>query len=364
MNKNEIKAFFSIFIKEIITFLRNWGLVIVVLYSFTLDVYIAGKGFEVKPRNVSVGYVDYSGGVISQKILNHLHKPEFKEPKWFNSQEELSRAIFNKEIIVGLVFDKDFEKNLYKTGKAQINVLLDSTAAAQAFVTLSYLQNIVLRFSDIQFPVELKTHKLFNQNADTKKFISFSEFLSVLTLIGVILSAVVFVREKEQGTWDIMLLMPVDSKLIILAKSLSQILIALVGTIICVGLVLFNIFDVPINGSFWAFILLTVVYLFSVSGIGLFIASVAKDMLQVAQLSVIIMMPIIFLSGAWTPIYSMHPVIQYLSYLSPLRYFIEGSLSIFFRGIPSKELLPYFLALFILSIALYTFGFKKIGKLF
>jgi ABC-2 type transport system permease protein len=359
-----MKTFISIFIKEIITFLRNWGLVIVVLYSFTIDVYIAGQGFEVKPRNVSVGYVDYSEGVVSKKILSHLHKPEFKEPVRFNSQEDLSKAIFNKEIIVGLVFESDFEKNLYKTGKTQLNVLLDSTAAAQAFITLSYIQNIVLNFSDINLPVQLKVHKLFNQNADTKKFISFSEFLSVLTLLGVVLSAVVFVREKENGTWDIMLLMPVNSKLIILAKSLSQIAIAMLGTVICVGIILFSVFNVPINGNFLAFILLTFVYLFSVSGIGLFVASVANDLLQVAQLSVIIMMPMIFLSGAWTPIYSMHPAIQYLSYLSPLRYYIEGSLSIFFRGIPSVDLFPYFLALSVLSFSLYLFGFRKIGKLF
>ncbi len=359
-----MKAFLSIFLKEIITFLRNWGLVIVVLYSFTLDVYIAGQGFEVKPRNVSVGYIDYSEGIISKKILSHLHKPEFKEPIRFNSQEELSKAIFNKEIIVGLVFDSDFEKDLLRKGNTQLNVLLDSTAAAQAFITLSYLQNIVLRFADINFPIDIKIHKLFNQNADTKKFISFSEFLSVLTLLGVILSAVVFVREKENETWDIMLLMPVDSKLIILAKSLSQMVVAMIGTIICVGLVLFPVFDVPINGSFLAFILLTFVYLFSVSGIGLFIASVAKDLLQVAQLAVLIMMPMIFLSGAWTPIYSMHPAIQYLSYLSPLRYYIEGSISIFFRGIPSFDLFPYFLALSVLSFSLFIFGFRKIGKLF
>ncbi|WP_457624958.1 ABC transporter permease [Persephonella sp.] len=359
-----MRVFFSIFIKEIITFLRNWGLVAVVLYSFTADVYIAGEGFEVKPRNVSVGYVDYSEGVISKKILNHLHRPEFQDPVRFNSQEELSRAIFNREIIVGIVFDPGFEKNLYKTGRAQINILIDSTAAAQAYVTLSYLQNIVIGFSGIDFHVELKTHKLFNQNADTRKFISFSEFLSIITLLGTILSAVVFVREKEQGTWDIMLLMPVDSKLIILAKSFSQILINILGAVICIGIVLFNIFDIPINGNFWIFMLFTFVYLFAVSGIGLFIATVAKDMLQVAQLSVIIMMPMIFLSGAWTPIYSMHPAIQYLSYLSPLRYYIEGSLSIFFRGIPSIDLIPYFLALTVLSLSLYIFGFRKIGKLF
>ena len=308
--------------------------------------------------------MDYSQGVISKKILNHLHSPEFKLPVEFKSQEELSKAIFDKEIMVGLVFEPDFEKSLYKNGKTQLNVLLDSTAAAQAFITLTYLQNIVMNFSQLKFPVELKIHKIFNQNADTRKFISFSEFLSVLTLIGVILSAVVFVREKENGTWDIMLLMPVDSKLIILAKSFSQIVITMIGTILSVGLILFGVFDVPMNGNFWVFIVFTFVYLLSVSGIGLFIASVAQNMLQVAQLSVIIMMPIIFLSGAWTPIYSMHPAIQYLSYLSPLRYYIEGSISIFFRGIPSVDLTIYFVALTILSVALYIFGFRKIGKLF
>ncbi|GAB6073087.1 ABC transporter permease [Venenivibrio stagnispumantis] len=359
-----MRTFFTVFIKEIITFLRSWGLVLVVLYSFVVDVYIAGKGFEVKPRNVSIGYVDYSDSVLSKKILSHFHQPEFQSPKKFNSEKELNKAIFNKEIIVGIIFEPDFEKNLIKNGKTQINVLLDSTAAAQSFITLFYIQNIILNISDLKLPVEIKTHKLFNQNADTQKFLSFSEFLSTLTLMGVILSAIVFVREKEKGTWDLMLLMPANSKIIILAKSFSQIVIILIYATISIGIVLFGVFKVPINGSFFVFIILTLVYLFSVTGIGLFIASISNDMLKVAQSSILIIMPMIFLSGAWTPIYSMHPVIQYLSYLSPLRYYIEGSLSIFFRGTPFIELIPYFVALSILSLILYIFGFRKIGRLF
>lgn len=359
-----MKAFLTIFFKEILTFFRNWGLVLLVLYSFTLDVYIAGEGFEIKPRNISVGYVDYTQGVISNKILSTLHKPEFQKPKMFKSEEELKKAIFNREIIVGLIFDPDFEKNLIKTGKAKINVMLDSTAAAQAYITLSYIQDSVSQFSNLKFPIELKIHKLFNQNADTKKFISFSEFLSVLSLLSIILSAVVFVREKENGTWDLMLLMPIDSKLIILAKSLSQIVIIFSSSLISVGIVLFKIFNVPINGNFIYFLILTLIFLFSMTGIGLFIASIAKNLLQVAQLSVLIMMPMIFLSGAWTPISSMHPFIQYLSYISPLRYYIQGSVGIFFKGMPLDALFPYFIALSILSFSLYMFGFRKIGKLF
>jgi len=155
-----------------------------------------------------------------------------------------------------------------------------------------------------------------------------TEMLSVITLLIVILTAVVFVREKEEGTWDIMLLMPVDPKMIILAKSLSQVLIVMAGVVMALGFVIFGAFDTPMHGSLWAFMLLTFFYSFSSAGIGLFIAAVSKSTMQVAQLSIVIMMPLIFLSGAWTPIYAMHPLLQYLSLLSPLRYYIEGSESI------------------------------------
>ncbi len=359
-----IKVLMTIIAKELLYFLRSWGLVIVVLYSFTLDVYIAGSGMQIRPKNVTVGYVDYTGGGISQKILNHLHKPEFLPPKRFLSQKQLSKAVFNKEVMVGIIFDSNFEKD-YRNGKnAQLDVLLDATAASQSFTTLSYLQNIVLDFSALNMPVSLKIHKLFNQNADEHWFMSLAELLSVITMLTILLSAMVFVKEKEEGTWDMMLLSPVNPKLIILAKSLSQIIIIMVGTTISVGLVLFGCFNVPINGSLLAFLLLTFLYSFTSAGIGLFVASVSKSMMQVAQLSIIIMMPLIFLSGAWTPVYAMYPIIEKLSLISPLRYYIEGCESIFFRGTSFVDLWQYFLSIIVLGGLLYFYGFRKIGKLF
>ncbi len=359
-----MRAFFVIFNKELLSFLRSYGLVLVVLYSFTIDVYIAGEGIRVKPQNVSVGYVDYSNGVLSQKILSSFHAPEFLKPKRFNSQEALSKAIFNKEIVVGLIFENDFEKNYRLKRDCQIDVLLDSTAAATAFTTLSYLQNIVLNFSSLNFPIEIKTHKLFNQNSDNRYFLSLSELLSVITLLIVILTAVVFVKEKEDGTWDIMLLTPIDSKLIILAKSLSQVFIVLMGIILSLGFVVLKAFDTPLNGSFFAFMLLSFFYALTSGGIGLFIAAISKNVMQVAQLSIIIMMPIIFLSGAWTPIYAMHPILQFLSLFSPLRYYIEATESIFFRGTDFFDLWPYFAGVLGLGAVVYIFGFRKIGRLF
>ena len=359
-----MRVFWSIVAKELIVFLRSWGLLAVVLYSFTLDVYVAGEGMQIKPKNVSVGYVDYTSGGISLKILSHLHLPEFLPPKRFNSQKELSEAIFNKKILVGIIFDSGFEKAYRKGENVQLNVLLDSTAAAESFTTLGYLQNIILSFSGINFPIELKTHKLFNENANNHTFMALSEMLSIITMLSILLPAMVFVKEKEEGTWDIMLLMPIDARITILAKSFSQVLIIVLGVVICVGFVLLGAFDMPLNGSFWAFFLLTLLYCFTSAGIGLFVASVSKSILQVAQLSMIIMMPLIFLSGAWTPVYAMHPVLETLSLISPLRYYIEGCESIFFRGTNFIDLWPYFSGVFVLGTVLYWYGFRKIGKLF
>ncbi len=359
-----MKIFATIFTKEIISFLRSIGLVLVVLYSFTFDIYIAGEGIQVKPRNVKVGYVDESDGILSKKILLKLHSPEFESPIFFKSQKELSKALFNKEIIVGIVFDKDFEKNFIKNRKLRLNVLIDSTAASQSYITLSYLQNILLEFNTFDIPLELKIHKLFNQNSDSKMFMAFTEMLSVITLLAVILTAAVFVKEKEDGTWDIMLLMPVSSKIVIFAKAFSQVVIIIGGVILSMGFILLPIFNLPVNGSFWAFLLLTLLYSLTSGGIGLFIAATSKTIMEVAQYSILIMMPLIFLSGAWTPIYSMHPILQKLSLLSPLRYYIEGSESIIFRGASFTDLLPFFAGVTVIGLMLFILGYKKIGRLF
>lgn len=358
------RIFWSIVGKELISFIRSWQLVLVVLYMFTMEVYIAGSGIEINPRNVAIGYVDGTAGGLSQKILTHLHGPEFLAPRRFNSQSELSRAIFDKEIIVGLIFDADFEKKWRQNKRVQLDILIDATAASQAYTTLNYLQHIVLDISKLSIPVDIVPHKLFNQNADNHTFMALTEMLSIITMLSIILTAVVFVREKEQGTWDLMLLMPVNPKVIILAKSFSQIIVVMSGIVISLGFVVLGIFNVPVNGSLGAFLLLSFFFVFAGSGIGLFIAAVARDVMQVAQLSIVVVMPLIFLSGAWTPIYAMHPVLQYVSYISPLRYYIEGSESIFYRGTEWIDLWPYFLGVISVGGVMYLIGFRKIGRLF
>ena len=351
--------------KEFLVFFRNIGLVIFILYAFTMDIYIAGGGIKVTPKNVSIGYVNEADNLIVNKIISSFHSPEFKKPKLFLNEEELKRAIYNKEIMVGIVFDKEFVKNLLSKKEAKLQVLIDSTAAAQAEVTLIYIQNILMKFENgLKLPANIDIIKLFNPNSNTKWFMSLSEMMSIVTMLGLVLIAVVFVREKENGTWDIMLLMPVRGSLIIFSKILSQVLILMAGITISVGLIIFGVFDTPINGNLLDFYLISFLYAFAIGGIALVIAAISKNILEVGHLTIVIMLPLIFLSGAWTPISSMHPVIQFLSYFSPLRYYIEATQDIFFRGSSFVDLIPYFGAELLMAIILFYIGYKKIGRLF
>ena len=358
-----MKAFFAIFKKEIFIFLRNVGLLIFVLYSFTFDIYTAGNGIKVKPQNVSIGYVNYSGNYMVNKILSHFKEPEFQTPKVFLSEESLKQAIFDKKIMVGFIFDNKFEKDLYKN-QTTLNVLLDATASAQAEVTLIYINQILYSLLDNELPLNLKIHKLFNQNSNSKWFMSLTELISVVTMLSLILVAVVFVKEKEKGTWDIMLLMPINGALMIFAKVFSQVFILMVGIFISVGIVIFGVFDTPINGNLLLFFLLSLFFALSLGGIALVIAAFSKSVMQVAQISMLVMLPLLFLSGAWTPISSMNLFLQKLTILSPVRYYIEGSEAIFFRGSSFIDLLPYFGGEIIIGVILFYIGFKKIGRLF
>jgi ABC-2 type transport system permease protein len=359
-----MKIFLTVFYKELSVFLRSYGLVSVVLFFFLVDVYSAGEGITLDARNVRVGVVDDTAGVVSAKILSHLHRPQFQPPRYYPSQTALMQAIRDKEVIAGLLFDDAFERDYLAGRPVQLNLLLDATASSQSYIAQSYLQNIVLRFERAELPLKVAVHKLYNPNGDYKWFMGVTEMLAVATMLSIILTAVIFVREKERGTWDIMLLMPVNPKIMILAKTLSQVIIVTAGIMLSTGFVLFGAFGAPMHGSFGAFFLLSALYAFTNAGIGLFIASVSKNTVEIAQKSVVIVLPMIFLSGSWTPIFAMNPFFQYLSVISPLRYYIEGTIGLIFRGIPTVELWPQFLGLSLLAVATYGFGIRKIGKLF
>ncbi len=363
-----MRQLFKIMQKEWLDIFRSKGMVIFIFYIFLIDVYIAGQGINIDAKNVNVGVLDEKGdSVYVNKIVSKLHPPEFKDIIYYQSRDKLFKDIKNRRIMVGIVFGNEFDRHFGDNKEVHIQLLLDSTVATISYFTYYYLINIIGDFqinNGIQMPVQLDIHKLFNPNATPAPFFSLRELIYAVTLLSLILSASVFVKEREQGTWDLMLLMPVDNKLIIFAKILSQVIVINIGFFISMGIVIFGLFNVTVNGHLLAFFLLTFLYSIALCGIGLFIAAVAKNIAQVGMMSILALIPMDFLSEGFTPMSQKPEVIQWLSFLSPMRYFTIGMSNLIFRGTDLIYLWDEFLGVTVIAFLFFTFGVRKIGRLF
>ncbi len=357
-----MRAILAVIFKELILFFRSKGLVFFVLYAFTMEIYISGTSFELKPKNVAVGYVDYTDGTpVVNEIIHSLRKPEFKKPVPYPDEKSLEKAIYEGEITAGLIFPADFEEKLFRGETAQIELYLDATSAGQSFLTYGYIAKMLLhKFSEQKLRIKFK--KLFNPNGDTKYYTPLSEMVSVATLLGIVLSAAFFVREKEENTWEITLTQPVDIRLVVFAKLLAQTVVLTLSVLISLGLVLFGIFDIPFKGSFFLFLLFTVVYAMAMGGIGLFVAAVTDSMLGVALLTILILLPMTYLSGNWTPPQTMEPATRLLSHLSPLNYYYDAVRHLFFIG-DRLFVLKDLTALTVMSLLLVVFGMNRLQRL-
>lgn len=363
-----MKKFFKIMQKEWLDLFRSKGLVIFMFYIFLIDVYIVGQGINIDARNVKVGVLDEKGGsVYVNKIVSKLHPPEFKEIVYYKSRDKMFKDIKNGKIMVGMAFGEDFDR-LFADGKpVQIQLLLDSTIAAISYFAYIYIVEIINDFqlrSGEKTPIMLDIHKLFNPNASPAPLYSLRELIYAVTLLSLILSASVFVRERDIGTWDLMLLVPVNNKLIIFAKVLSQVIVINVGFFISLGIVIFGVFDVTMRGSLAAFFILTFLYTIGICGIGLFIASVAENIAQVGLMSILAIIPMDFLSEGLTPMSQKPEFIQWFSYLSPMRYYTIAMSNLVFRGSELIYLSDEFLGIILIALFFFVYGIKKIGKLF
>jgi len=152
------------------------------------------------------------------------------------------------------------------------------------------------------------------------------------------------------------LISPISTRLFFLSKSLAMTVVVLIFTLISLFLVIKGVLGIPFRGSYLTFILITAIYSFATTGIGMFIASFARNMLQVVQLSMMTLMPMLYLSGTWSPVESMPQFFRYLSLLMPLRFYIESSFGIIFKGLGISDIYMNILALIAIGTVMFIGG--------
>lgn len=360
--------------KEFLHFWRDPILMVVVLWAFTMDVYLTATGFSLDIQAFPLAIYDMDQTKASETLLNELRPPKFRVVEMIHSEGRIDELLLSGKALMVVVVPKGFSESLARGESAKVQALLDGTNSNSAGLAMTQITNLFMRCQlknvqtiDMQakyLPIRMKSRVEFNPNMQVAWFVGLTEMCSSITLVAMLLPAAALVREKEYGTIEQLLVSPLRPWQITLSKIVPMMLLVIASTGLCLYAVLGAAFSVYPQGPMWFYLLSTGMYVAACSGLGMLIATFAKNLSQVMLMLTTTLVPVQFLSGSWTPIEAMPASVQWFTHLSPLYYFLDIGLGIFFKGWGVEEGLVPFFWLTVLGGSLFVFGTTRVGKQF
>lgn len=350
--------------KEVRSVLQDTGLLIFIVYAFSLAIYLEATGQGDDVNNASVAIVDEDRSALSGKIMDGFYPPYFKTAELINSRE-LNEAMDRGQYIFVLEIPNGFEASLQRGQIKQLQLNVDSTAARQASLGASYIASIIVQTITNHFPnlalqqteqVNLITRRAFNPNGRTDWFHAILGFLDHITMVTIILTGAALLREREHGTIEHLLVMPLNAFQIALSKIGANGLVILVLAMLSLRFVVIGAIGAPITGSIWLFTGGTIVYLFSAAAIGVLLATIARSMAQFSLLLIMVILPMQMLSGGMSPIEDQPPWLQSITFFFPSRHYLEFSQGVLYRGAGIDILWFEFVVIALLGISYLAFS--------
>ena len=332
---------YRLVIKELRSIRSDPIMLALVAYTFTFAIHAAATGASTEATNLSVGIVDEDRSDLSRRIADGLTPPTFK-PAVEIAATEIDAAMNSQRFLFVIEIPPKFQSDILAGRQASVQINVDATASAQAFNGMSYIQNVILNYV-IQFtagregltgaPVKMVTRAKFNPNLKDLWFTSVMQVINNLTMITVILTGAALIREREQGTVEHLLVMPVVPAEIMLSKILANGIVILLAAGLSLLLVVQWWLKVPIAGSILLFLGGSAFYVFTVAALGILLGTVAATMGQFGLLAIPVLLVMMLLSGGTTPMESMPVWLQYLmNVISPTPHFVIFAQDVLYRG--------------------------------
>jgi ABC-2 type transport system permease protein len=357
--------------KEFAQILRDPPLMFILLWAFTAAVYTAGTGRAMESTETATAVYDLSRGPASREFVSRLQRPYFKLVGELTRESELEGWLDAGRAAIVVVIPPDFQRRIDGHEPAHIQVITDGTLAMTATLSVAYLAAISGRYAvdvlerragsagagAVRVPsLDERVRVRFNPNMSSAWFASLLEMLNMCTMVALLLTATGFVREKERGTLEQLLVSPARPIEIFFAKITPTVVIAVLLTALCFLTVLRPVFHLPLRGSVVMFFAVTALYVFAMTSMGIAIALVARTLPQACMIMILILQPMIFLSGAWNPPEAMSPWMRWISLVSPLRYYIDFAFGEVLKGNPLPLVLNDVLGIVILGGGLFVFS--------
>ncbi len=332
--------------KEFLQFFRNVPLLAIVLYCATLDIYTAGD-VSMDVKNYPLAVYDMDLSAQSREVINKLREPFFNLTHIIRDENEIRGLIEEGTVSVVAVFPHEFGKKIAAHRTAEMQVILDGANSNASELALRYINDIVHEYNmelvvtnwelsnitkDILPYVNVSKRYFYNSNLNNRWTFCLQEFFMSISLIGLLLTASGMVNEKQFGTIEQLMVTPLRTYEIMIAKIVPMMTVLFAVTFIAVFTMLKPVIGVPIRGSIWAFFFVSFIYFFAIAGLGLVISTISNNLSETVLFSVLALVPIMFLSGAWVPAEAMPKWMGILVQFSPLKYYLDLGNGIFLKG--------------------------------
>ena len=358
--------------KELRSFMRDFVLLALVIYAFSLAIIAQAQSSAQELHNASIAIADEDHSELSRRIAHAFLPPYFQTPQPVAEHDIVPLMNAGKYTIV-IDIPPNFERDVLGKRRPAVQLNVDATAMVQAGLGADYAQQIIsTEIEDFlsraegspATPVNLVVRIAFNPNVNTAWFTSVMGILNSITMLAIILAGAAVVREREHGTMDHLLVMPLTPFEIAMSKIWANGLVITVAAGLSLYLVVRGLLGIPIAGSIPLFLLGTAVYLFFATAIGIFLGTIARSMPQLGLLYLLVFLPMNMLSGSNTPLESMPAWLATLAQASPSTHFVSFAQAILYRGAGFAVVWPQFVIVALIGgvfLGLALLRFRKVS---
>ncbi|MCS0615322.1 ABC transporter permease [Massilia kyonggiensis] len=357
-------------VKELWSLWRDPALLVLIVYTFTAALYFAATAAPEGLRRAAIAIVDEDDSALSARIATAFYPPQFVPPARI-APDAADAGLDAGMYAFVLDIPPDFQRDVLAGRAPKIQLAVDATRMSQAFTGNGTIQQIVLgevaefvrRYrADAPPAVDVAVRQRFNQSLDPAWFGSVMELANNITMLSIILTGAALIREREHGTIEHLLVMPVTPTEIMLSKVWAMGLIVVAAAVVSLTVVIRGALGVQIHGSAALFLLCAALHLFATTSMGIFMATVARSMPQFGLLLMLTLIPLQMLSGAVTPRESMPDAVRWLMSLAPTTHFVDLSQAILFRGAGLAIAWPSMLALAAIGAVLFGLSLARFRK--
>jgi len=357
-------------VKELWSLWRDPMLLVLIVYVFTLAVYTSATAMPDTLHKIPIAVVDEDNSPLSQRIVSAFYPPQFLTPRML-SMNEVDPGMDAGLYTFALHIPHGFQRDVLAGRAPQVQLNVDATRMSQAFSGSGSVQQIVLgevgefvqrQRGSATAPVELALRARFNPALEKSWFGGLSNIINQITMLSIILTGAALIRERERGTVEHLLVMPVTPAEIMLSKIWSMGLVVLAAAALSLNLVVRGLLQVPVEGSLPLFFSDAALHLFATTSMGIFLATIARNMPQFGMLMMLTIVPLQMLSGGATPRESMPELVQDIMLAAPTTHFVELGSAILFRGAGLDVVWPQFLALAEIGATLFALSLGRFRK--